>query len=130
MPKTATINDPSKDGSALPGVTSGVSLPAPSAATPPVSSAADPASPQIASLDSEADVYQSAYGHVLSGDYAIAEAEFRDFVQRYPQSKKIADANFWLGEPSFPRAITTKPPRPSSTATRLTALPPRLRKCC
>lgn len=101
MPKTATINDPSKDGSALPGVTSGVSLPAPSAATPPVSSAADPASPQIASLDSEADVYQSAYGHVLSGDYAIAEAEFRDFVQRYPQSKKIADANFWLGEAQF-----------------------------
>jgi tol-pal system protein YbgF len=101
MPKSATISDPSKDGSALPGVTSGVSLPPPAATAPPVASAADPASPQIASLNNEADVYQAAYGHVLSGDYAIAEAEFREFVERYPQSKKIADANFWLGEAQY-----------------------------
>ena len=96
MPTTATINDPSKDGSALPGVSTGVSVPPPAPAMP----SAEPA-PQVATLNSENDVYQSAYGHVLSGDYSIAETEFRDFIQRYPESKKIADANFWLGEAQY-----------------------------
>ncbi len=35
---------------------------------------------------------------MLSGDYAQAEKEFRSYIAAYPQGKKIADANFWLGE--------------------------------
>lgn len=47
---------------------------------------------------SDGDSYQIAYSHVLSGDYSMAEQEFRSYISAYPQGKKIADANFWLGE--------------------------------
>ncbi len=51
-----------------------------------------------ASLGSEGDNYKAAYGHVLSGDYNVAEQEFRQYIQSYPSSARSADANFWLGE--------------------------------
>ena len=54
-----------------------------------------------ASLGSEGDTYQAAYGHVLSGDYALAEREFQDYLSAYPNGSKAADANFWLGEAQF-----------------------------
>ncbi|MDI7860591.1 tol-pal system protein YbgF [Rhizobiaceae bacterium n13] len=54
-----------------------------------------------ASLGSENESYQAAYGHVLSGDYGIAEQEFRDYLAAYPGSAKAADANFWLGEAQY-----------------------------
>ena len=87
MPVTATLNQDALDNgsTALPGVDAGVTAPS---TTPQ----------QTASLNSESDVYQIAYAHVLSGDYSLAESEFRDFIAAYPSSAKIADANFWLGE--------------------------------
>ncbi|WP_337184952.1 tol-pal system protein YbgF [Shinella sp.] len=54
-----------------------------------------------ASLDNPDDLYQSAYGHVLSGDYQVAEREFRDYLDIFPSSEKAADANFWLGEAQY-----------------------------
>ena len=83
-PVRATINPDTNNGSgALPGVDTG----------------AAPATPtETASLGSESDSYQVAYGHVLSGDYALAETEFQSFIATYPASSKLADANFWLGE--------------------------------
>lgn len=87
MPEPATMNtDPGANSAALPGVDTGTGL-------PPA-----PQQSQTASLGSEEDVYQIAYAHVLSGDYALAESEFRDFIQAFPSSTKVADANFWLGE--------------------------------
>jgi len=59
---------------------------------------------QTASLDpksSDGDQYQSAYEQVLAGDYASAETGFAAFIATYPDSKKIADANFWLGEAQY-----------------------------
>ncbi|APO69082.1 YbgF domain-containing protein [Rhizobium gallicum] len=53
---------------------------------------------QTASLGSETDQYKAAYGHVLSGDYAIAEEQFTRYIAQYPGSARAADANFWLGE--------------------------------
>jgi tol-pal system protein YbgF len=53
---------------------------------------------QTASLGSENDQYKAAYGHVLSGDYGVAEQEFRQYLDSYPSSSRAADANFWLGE--------------------------------
>ncbi|WFU08101.1 tol-pal system protein YbgF [Rhizobium sp. CB3090] len=53
---------------------------------------------QTASLGNEGDQYKSAYGHVLSGDYSVAEQEFRQYIDSYPNSSRAADANFWLGE--------------------------------
>ncbi|MGD9477427.1 tol-pal system protein YbgF [Shinella sp. G-2] len=54
-----------------------------------------------ASLDNPDDLYQAAYGHVLSGDYQVAEREFRDYLDIFPNSDKAADANFWLGEAQY-----------------------------
>ncbi|MBN9052233.1 MAG: tol-pal system protein YbgF, partial [Rhizobiales bacterium] len=45
-----------------------------------------------ASLDNPDDLYQAAYGHVLSGDYQVAEREFRDYLDVFPKSDKAADA--------------------------------------
>ncbi|MDB5555682.1 MAG: ygbF [Rhizobium sp.] len=61
---------------------------------------------QTASLNkdnnsSDGNQYQSAYEQVLSGDYAAAESGFADFIATHPDSKKIADANFWLGEAQY-----------------------------
>lgn len=59
---------------------------------------------QTASLDpktSAGDQYQSAYEQVLAGDYASAETGFAAFIAAHPDSKKIADANFWLGEAQY-----------------------------
>lgn len=56
---------------------------------------------QTAALDNPGDLYQSAYGHVLSGDYSVAETEFRDYLDVFPNSDKAADANFWLGEAQY-----------------------------
>ncbi|MFK0162039.1 tol-pal system protein YbgF [Rhizobium sp. NPDC090279] len=53
---------------------------------------------QTASLGSENDQYRAAYGHVLSGDYSVAEQEFRQYLDSYPSSSRASDANFWLGE--------------------------------
>ncbi|MCC8932406.1 tol-pal system protein YbgF [Rhizobium sp. 'Codium 1'] len=88
LPAIATLNPDALDNGsgALPGVDTGVTATAPAAPQ------------QTASLNSEGDVYQVAYAHVLSGDYSLAESEFRDFIAAYPSSAKIADAHFWLGE--------------------------------
>lgn len=53
---------------------------------------------QTASLGNETDMYKAAYGHVLSGDYSIAEKEFRQYIGSYPETARSPDANFWLGE--------------------------------
>ena len=54
-----------------------------------------------AALDNPDDLYQAAYGHVLSGDYQLAEREFRDYLDIFPNSEKAADSNFWLGEAQY-----------------------------
>ncbi|WP_275784866.1 tol-pal system protein YbgF [Pararhizobium gei] len=56
---------------------------------------------QTAALDNPGDLYQSAYGHVLTGDYSQAENEFRDYLEVFPKGEKAADANFWMGEAQY-----------------------------
>ena len=79
-------NRSASTGDTLPGVDSGL---------PQASQSA------TASLDKPEDLYQSAYGHVLAGDYQVAEREFRDYLDIFPNSEKAADANFWLGEAQY-----------------------------
>jgi tol-pal system protein YbgF len=74
------------NGNSLPGVDSGL---------PQASQSS------TGSLDNPEDLYQAAYGHVLSGDYQVAEREFRDYLDIFPSSDKAADANFWLGEAQY-----------------------------
>ena len=57
----------------------------------------------IASLgDPNAD-YERAYGSILAGDYELAEASFRSFLQAYPGDARSPDAQYWLGESLFAR---------------------------
>ncbi|URK87062.1 tol-pal system protein YbgF [Rhizobium sp. RCAM05350] len=56
---------------------------------------------QTAALDNPGDLYQSAYGHVLTGDYSQAENEFRSYLEAFPTGEKAADASFWMGEAQY-----------------------------
>lgn len=55
---------------------------------------------QTASLpaDESEQLYRAAYGHVLSGDYKLAQEGFQAFIAQYPDSQRMPDAHFWLGE--------------------------------
>jgi tol-pal system protein YbgF len=62
-------------------------------------SVADPG--QVAALpkgDNPAEIYKTAYEHILAGEYPSAEAGFRQHVENYPGDPQAADANYWLGE--------------------------------
>ncbi len=89
MPIGGTLNSGANNSSgSLPGVTTGNAP----RKTDPVNTAA---------LTSEGDIYQAAYGHVLSGDYKLAEQGFQQYLQGYPKGSKAADASFWLGEAQY-----------------------------
>ena len=89
MPIGGTLNSGANNSSgSLPGVTTGNTP----RKTDPVNTAA---------LTSEGDIYQAAYGHVLSGDYKLAEQGFQQYLQGYPKGSKAADASFWLGEAQY-----------------------------
>jgi tol-pal system protein YbgF len=47
--------------------------------------------------DAEAS-YQAAYRDVTRGNYELAAQEFQDYLTRYPDSPRIAEAHFYLGE--------------------------------
>ncbi len=56
---------------------------------------------QVASITGRMDpeeLYRTGYGHVLNGDYRLAEDLFRSFIELYPNDLLAADARFWLGE--------------------------------
>ncbi|WP_188348424.1 tol-pal system protein YbgF [Agrobacterium tumefaciens] len=89
MPIGGSLNQGANNSSgSLPGVTTGNG-----------SRKTDPAN--TAALTSEGDIYQAAYGHVLSGDYKLAEQGFQQYLQGYPKGTKAADASFWLGEAQY-----------------------------
>ncbi|MCX8996766.1 tol-pal system protein YbgF [Rhizobiaceae bacterium BDR2-2] len=81
-PIGSTMNAPGSNASSLPGVAT-----------------AAPSTP--AAPGSDEDLYKAAYGHVLAGDYAVAEQEFEQYISSFPQGPKIADASFWLGEAQY-----------------------------
>lgn len=51
--------------------------------------------------DEAEQVYQAAYRDVTKGSYEIAAQEFQDFLTRYPDSARIAEAHFYLGESQY-----------------------------
>lgn len=53
--------------------------------------------------DSPKDSYDLAYGYVLRKDYALAEDGFQAFLKKFPNDRRVADAQFWLGESLFQR---------------------------
>lgn len=49
--------------------------------------------------------YESAYNSILNGDYDRAEVAFRQFLSVYPDDALAPDAQYWLGESLFVRAL-------------------------
>src|SRR5690606_18545279 len=52
----------------------------------------------LPSTDDPEELYQKSYRLILSDDYKTAEAGFRQLIDRFPDNRREADANFWLGE--------------------------------
>jgi tol-pal system protein YbgF len=50
------------------------------------------------SVDEAEQAYQAAYRDVTRGNYELAGQEFQDYLTRYPDSPRIAEAHFYLGE--------------------------------
>jgi tol-pal system protein YbgF len=90
-----TIQQGSVQQGALPGVETGPAV------TPGAPAATGTDGTQVAALpstDSPDELYRNAYEFMLSGDYATAEAGFREHTERFPGDPRAADAQFWLGE--------------------------------
>lgn len=58
---------------------------------------------QVVSLGDPGADYERAYAAILGGDYVLAEASFRSFIQTFPGDQRIPDAQYWLGESLFAR---------------------------
>ncbi|MCB1496153.1 MAG: tol-pal system protein YbgF [Bauldia sp.] len=58
---------------------------------------------QVVSLGDPRADYERAYSSILSGDYELAEAAFRNFLATYPADDRAPDAQYWLGESLFAR---------------------------
>ena len=76
------------------------------AAAPPGGLAPPPANPSGTGAEQAAlppgntpkDDYDLAYGYVLQKQYGPAASAFRDFLQKYPSDRMVAEAEYWLGE--------------------------------
>ena len=53
--------------------------------------------------DQPKDFYDLGYGYVMRKDYALAEQTFDAFLKKFPNDRRAADAQFWLGESLFQR---------------------------
>ncbi|WP_315835523.1 tol-pal system protein YbgF [Bradyrhizobium prioriisuperbiae] len=49
------------------------------------------------------DEFDLGIGYIQRKDYALAEETMRNFVQKYPSDRLMADAQYWLGESMFQR---------------------------
>jgi len=49
------------------------------------------------------DYYDLGYGYLLRKDYAQAEETFQAFLKKFPNDRRAAEAQFWLGESLFQR---------------------------
>jgi tol-pal system protein YbgF len=57
--------------------------------------------PSTAQPDQAEQAYQAAYRDVTNGKYELAAQEFQDFLQQYPDSPRVAESHFYLGEAQF-----------------------------
>jgi tol-pal system protein YbgF len=52
----------------------------------------------------DAELFDSAYALVLTGDYGAAESALKEHVSRFPASERTSDARYWLGEAQLGQA--------------------------
>jgi len=61
-----------------------------------------------ASTGSARNDYNRAFGLIKQRKYAQAESEFKAFIARYPKNALDGNAQYWLGETYFARALYKK----------------------
>lgn len=73
----------------------------------PIPGSSMDANPQLAAAPSgdPKDVYDLSYGYILRGEFDTAEASFRQFLQQFPNDPLAGNAQYWLGESLFARAM-------------------------
>lgn len=49
------------------------------------------------------DEFDLGIGYMQRKDYALAEETMRNFTQKYPNDRLVADAQYWLGESQYQR---------------------------
>jgi tol-pal system protein YbgF len=76
---------------------------APPAAQPPSPPAASSGQMNVAAPQSEdpMQTYQAAYRDYQKGNFDLAIAGFRDYMQHYPSSELSDNAAYWIGESLF-----------------------------
>ena len=85
--------------SAPPPVATTTTSPAMPTSTSPQPAASEVTVPAPVTLsENPMDLYQSAYRDYQRGNYDLALAGFRDFLQRYPDSELAPNAAYWSGE--------------------------------
>lgn len=87
MPGPSPVTAPAMQAPAAPGVAKPASIAAPNASTVPVSD--------------ERAAYQRAFDMLKEGRYSMANAAFREFLGRFPQSSYAGNAQYWLGESNY-----------------------------
>jgi tol-pal system protein YbgF len=70
---------------------------------PPRNTSATGQQTVMAPSNTPKDEFDLAYGYVLRKDYALAEESLRAFMQKHPNDRLAADAQYWLGETLFQR---------------------------
>lgn len=81
--------------------------PAPGVATPPP---AAPAAPTAALTATPDEVYKAALSDYTKGNYDLAISGFKTYIQLFPKTSLVANAQYWLGESyygqrNYPEAI-------------------------
>ncbi len=74
-------------------------LPDTDATTPPPGTSANVSAPN----DSESGLYEAALGRLRTGRFEEAEAAFRVFLTRFPETDLSDNASYWLGESLYSR---------------------------
>ena len=94
--KAAVAHQPAAAVSAPAGGAVGPVVPTATAAQPqpPMSEINVPAP----SSENPMEVYQAAYRDYQRGNWDLALAGFRDFLQKYPDSELTPNAEYWIGE--------------------------------
>lgn len=73
-------------------------VPAPTAQAPLQAPAAGAEAASVAPTGNPRSDYDQAYTLINTGQYALAEKAFRQFLASYPTDEQAPDAQYWLGE--------------------------------
>lgn len=66
---------------------------------PSISSSVKQAKPTAAQLESQE--FNLAFEQLMAAKYSAAAEQFKQFIQRYPQSERRAEARYWIGEAQY-----------------------------